>query len=69
MADAQRREVFALVPCGKPENRSVAFVLPNFFSDFQNVIMRERDGTRYVRRERNCGSNNRSGQRTKASER
>ena len=57
MADAQRREVFAFIPSGQPGNSSVAFVLPDSFSNPHNVTMRKRDGRRYVRPEHNCGGN------------
>jgi len=43
VANAQRREIFAFIPRGQPGNRSIAFVLPDFFSDPKGLAVCERD--------------------------
>jgi hypothetical protein len=43
VADAKRREIFAFIPRGQPGNSSIAFVLPDFFSDLEGLAVRERD--------------------------
>jgi len=41
MANAERCEIFAFVPRGEAGDSSIAFVLPDFFSDSKGVSARE----------------------------
>ena len=51
VADAKRCELFTFVPRSKSGNRSIAFILPNSFSDSQNVCIREGDCTPDLRQQ------------------
>ena len=42
MANAERCEIFALVPRSEAGDSSIAFVLPDFFPDSERVSVRER---------------------------
>ena len=44
MADAERCEIFALVPRGQAGNCSTTFILPDSFPNFQRIAVREREG-------------------------
>jgi hypothetical protein len=66
MADTQRRKIFSFIPCGEPGNSSVAFVLPDFFSDFEDLSMRESDCVERFRQKRNKRGKNKRGRREAA---
>ena len=61
MADAERREIIALVPRGQTRDCSVAFVLPDFFSDPQRFRVRQGDDSESLRRRNGGGHNTREG--------
>jgi hypothetical protein len=47
--NAQGREILAFIPRGQPGDSSIAFVLPDFLSDFDGLAVCERDRGKCLR--------------------
>jgi hypothetical protein len=43
MTNAERSEVFALIPRSETGDGSIAFVLPDLFPNPKSIVLRERD--------------------------
>ena len=43
MTNAERSEVFTLIPRGETSDASIAFVLPDLFPNPESITLRERD--------------------------
>lgn len=54
MTDAERRKIFTLIPRGQPVDSSIAFVLPDSFSDPDRVAARERNRGGFARADGNA---------------
>jgi hypothetical protein len=66
VADAKRRKIFAFVPRSEAGNRSIAFVLPYFFSNSEDLSMRESDRVERLRQKDEKRGKNQRGQKVAA---